>query len=63
MGQIENGIAKEEGMYSLKRQSKYDGSDRERHGKGRRDVQPEDTEQVRWVRSRLARQSKKGNTF
>ena len=46
MGQIENGIAKEEGMYSLKMQSKYNGSDHERRGKGRRNVQPEDTEQV-----------------
>jgi hypothetical protein len=47
MGQIENGTAKGEIMYKLKTQRGYNGSDREWHGKGRKDIQPEGAEQVR----------------
>jgi len=39
-------MAKEEGIYSLKMQSEYEGSDHEWHGKGRNDVQPKYTEEV-----------------
>jgi hypothetical protein len=46
MGQIMNGMAKGERMYILKMQSRYNKSDHEWHGKGRRDIQPEDVEQV-----------------
>jgi len=46
MGQIANGVAKGERTYNLKVQNKYDGSDREWHGEGRKDVQPEDAERV-----------------
>jgi len=46
MGQIANGVAKGERTYILKVQNKYDGSDHEWRGKGRKDVQPEDAEQV-----------------
>jgi len=53
MGQIANGVAKGERTYILKMQSGYDGSDRKWHGKGRKDVQPEDAERVQWVRSRM----------
>jgi hypothetical protein len=47
MGQIANGVAKGERTYSLKVQNKYDRSDREWRGEGRKDVQPEGAEQVR----------------
>ena len=43
-------------------QSSYDGSDREWYSKGIKDVQPEDAEQVRWVRLRMAWQKDKGRT-
>ena len=42
-----NGVAKGERIYSLKMQSGYDGSDRKWCGKGRKDVQTEDAEQIR----------------
>ena len=48
MGQIANGVAKGERMYSLKMQSKYNGSDREWRDEGRRYTQTEGAEQVRW---------------
>ena len=48
MGQIANGVAKEERTYGLKMQSKYDGSDREWRGEGRRYIHTEGAEQVRW---------------
>jgi len=41
MGQIANGRAKEEMSYRLKVQSRYNGSDCERHGKGRKGILPE----------------------
>jgi hypothetical protein len=46
MGQIANGVAKGERTYLLKMQSGYDESDREWHGKGRKDVLSEDAERV-----------------
>ena len=46
MGQIANVVAKGERTYLLKMQSGYDGSDREWHGKGKKDVLPEGAEQV-----------------
>jgi hypothetical protein len=46
MGQIANGVAKGERTYILKVQNKYDGSDHEWHGKGRKDLQAEDAERV-----------------
>ena len=42
MGQITNGTAKGERTYILEIQSRYDGSDHEWHGKGIKDIQPED---------------------
>ena len=54
MGHITMGIAEGEGTYNLKVQKKCDGSDCKWHSKGRNDVQPEDTEEVRWVRSQMA---------
>ena len=48
MCQIANGMAKGERTYSLKMQSGYDGSDRKRHGKSRKNVQPKNAEQIRW---------------
>jgi len=62
MGQIVNGVTKGERTYKLKMHSGYDGSDCEWRGKGRKDVQPEDAERVRWVRSRMAWQREKGRT-
>jgi len=50
MGQIGSGMAKGEMTYMLKAQIKYDRSDREWHGKGRKDVQSGNAEQVGWVR-------------
>jgi hypothetical protein len=43
MGQIANGMAKGGKAYFLEMQSRYDGSDRERHGKGREGIHSEDT--------------------
>ena len=51
MGQIVNSMAKRQRTYILKIQCQYNGSDHEWHSKEIKDVQPEDTEQVRWVRS------------
>ena len=62
MGQIANDVANEERTYSLKTQSRYDGSDHEWHGKRRKDILPEDGERVRWVRLRTAWQTDKRRT-
>ena len=62
MGQIANDTAKGEKAYFLKVQSRYDGSDREQHGKGRKGILAEGAEQVRRVRLRMARQREKGRT-
>jgi len=51
MGQVTNGMAKGERTYLLKVQSGYNWSDREWHGKRRKDVQSEGAEQVGYVRS------------
>ena len=63
VGQIANGMAKGEREYFLKVQNKYNGSDREWRGKGRKNVQPEDTEQVQWVRPQMAWQREEVHTY
>jgi len=63
IGQIANGVAKGERMYILKAQNKYDGSDHEWRGKGKRYIHTEGAEQVRRVRSRMAWQREEVHTY
>jgi hypothetical protein len=46
MGQIVNGMEKRSGTYTLKMQSRYNGSDHEWHDKEIKDVHSDDAEQV-----------------
>ena len=62
MGQIANGMARGLRTYGLEMQSRYDGSNRKWHGKGMKNIQPGNSEQVRWARWRMAWKRDQGRT-